>query len=135
MKTENIRINSEELTIDTVTDTLNVINPSKYRTFPIVSQCVIKPTTETLTKKPYVVGNSYYQLVKPELVQSRKEILVRDKSTSKVYGGEYGRSLLGLPPYEDVKVYPDKNVQFDIFIQSTSYTRKLDPESELIVMI
>lgn len=80
----------------------------------------------------YVLGNSYYQLTKPEKIQTNKQICVRSKSDGKVYTGQNARDLLGLPDYE-VKVSP-VHASYDIFVQSTSVNRKLINGTNLLVM-
>jgi len=70
-------------------------------------------------------GAAFYQLSKTEEVQDHKQIVVREKSTGRVYGGQAARDLLGLPTYGTVKLVPGNNGGFDVFVQSTSVNRKL----------
>lgn len=72
----------------------------------------------------YVQGCAYYRLEKKETVQAGKELLLREKKTGKVFGGDAARQLLGLPSYE-VKVAPTQLAGYDIFIQSTSTNRNI----------
>lgn len=78
-------------------------------------------------------GSAYYQLVKPETVQSYKELIVRNKTTGKVYSGSNARTLLGFPT-GDVRVKPANLGKFDIFVQSTSVNRKVPAGTSLIVL-
>jgi hypothetical protein len=82
---------------------------------------------------PYELGKAYYQLTKSEKIQPQKHICVMEKKTKKVYAGSYARDLLGLPATE-VKVSPQTNPEFDVFVQSTSINRKLVPGTRLLVM-
>ena len=50
-----------------------------------------------------------------------------------MYTGPEARSLLGLPDVE-VRVKPDHNDDFTIFVQSTSVNRKLVPNTRLLLM-
>jgi hypothetical protein len=59
--------------------------------------------------------------------------MVMDKKTKKVYGGEEARNLLGLPDME-VRVKPDFNPDFKIFVQSTSTNRKLVGNTQVLLM-
>lgn len=77
----------------------------------------------------YVKGKAFYQLTKPETVQSYKEILVMKKdlpgADKAVYGGNQAiRNVLGLPA-GDTKVFPGNLGDYDLFVQSTSVNRKL----------
>jgi hypothetical protein len=77
-------------------------------------------------KGVYVVGSLYYQLMKPEKVAADKEILLLGLEGSvkgKVFA--QGRTLLGLPEGEDVRVKPGAMGRWMIFVQSKSYNRKL----------
>ncbi|WP_327358884.1 vWA domain-containing protein [Streptomyces sp. NBC_01304] len=79
-------------------------------------------------------GCAFYQLSKSEKVQARKQIAVLEKKTDRVYTGPEARALLGLPDQE-VRVKPDHNDDFTIFVQSTSVNRKLIPNTRLLFMV
>lgn len=80
----------------------------------------------------YVKGNTFYQLVKPELIQENKELLVMEKGKKAIWGGEDARNLLGVPKGR-IKVYPGNHGKFEIFVQSTSVNRKTVPGTKLLV--
>lgn len=80
----------------------------------------------------YNAGMGYYQLTKAETIQPQKEILVVDKSNGNVYGGAAARQLLGLPT-TSVRVRPDFNPKYNIFVQSTSLNRKLLAGTKVLV--
>lgn len=76
----------------------------------------------------YIVGNAYYQLVKPETIQSQKDILIEDTQTGKLYTGDLARKLVGLPSAQagtKVKANADRANRYQIYIRSTSTNRKL----------
>jgi len=81
----------------------------------------------------YRTGMAYYELTKSEKIQPQKSVMVMDKKTKKVYGGEEARNLLGLPDME-VRVKPDFNPDFKIFVQSTSTNRKLVGNTQVLLM-
>ena len=81
----------------------------------------------------YYAGIGYYQLTKSETIQPQKNVLVVDKRTDVVYGGPEARNLIGLPSDRAVRVRPDANPEYDIFVQSTSLNRKLVPNTRLLV--
>lgn len=80
----------------------------------------------------YNAGMGYYQLTKTETIQPQKKILVVDKSNGNVYGGDAARQLVGLPAMT-VRVKPDHNPKYDIFVQSTSLNRKLLAGTKVLV--
>jgi hypothetical protein len=82
-------------------------------------------------RKQFVIGAGFYQLMKKEVIQGNKQILIKDKSTGKVYGGPEARELLKLPDFE-VKVEPGNHANYEIFVQSTSHNRKLPRGTKLL---
>lgn len=82
----------------------------------------------------YYSGKGYYQLTKTETIQAAKNIIVVEKSTNKAFSGPQARSLIGLPVGESVRVRPDRNPEYDIFVQSTSLNRNLMPNTRLLVL-
>ena len=83
----------------------------------------------------YGAGNAYYQLTKNEKVQAAKSLVVKDKSTGAIYGGHEARALIGMPTDVQVRVKPGNLQHWDIFVQSTSFTRKLVRGTELLYRI
>lgn len=73
----------------------------------------------------YVPGTTYYQLTKPEKVQSYKRILLTEKGKRGVFGGPNIRNMIGLPNHLDGKVIPGNHANYDIFVESRSFNRKL----------
>lgn len=73
----------------------------------------------------YAAGNGYYQLTKPEDVQATKDVLIREKTTGAIYGGNEARGLIGMPVGVEVRVKPGNHGNYDIFVKSTSVNRKL----------
>lgn len=94
---------------------------------------LIRPFVEAKLNGPMARGGAFYQLVKNEKkIQANKRILIRDKTTGTVFAGDAARQMLALPVYGDVKLQPDNLGDFDVFIQSTSVNRKLDPNTTLV---
>lgn len=81
----------------------------------------------------YRTGMAYYELTKSEKIQPQKSVMVMDKKSKKVYGGQEARNLLGLPDME-VRVKPDFNPDYKIFVQSTSTNRKLVGNTSVLLM-
>jgi hypothetical protein len=81
----------------------------------------------------YNLGQVYYQLTKTETIQPTKNVLVLEKSTGKVYAGPNARKLVGLPDSE-IRVKPQDNPLYDIFVQSTAVNRKVLPGTSVIIL-
>lgn len=113
---------------------LDALKMHQYVTYRTGSQVEeIRPFVERMSGIPYKLGTAYYQLTKNEHVQPQKQIAVRDKLSGTLYRGAAARQLLNLPDYE-VKVTPNHNSQYDIFIQSTSVNRKLMPSTDVLIL-
>lgn len=112
---------------------LTPVDPSEYQLIPVAREAAIRDWVVECGHT-YRTGCAFYQLSKSEKIQARKRIAVLEKKTDRVYTGPEARSLLGLPDTE-VRVKPDHNDDFTIFVQSTSVNRKLVPHTRLLLMI
>jgi len=83
--------------------------------------------------KTFVKGANYYQLMKSETIQPQKKILVLDKRTGSLYGGAAARQLIGLPNTH-IRVRPQDNPDYEVFVQSTSFNRNLVPNTKLVIL-
>lgn len=95
----------------------------------------IEDLTVSKTKKPFINGQSFYQLYKKERVGPEKAILVRHRKTGAVYGGTEARKAIGLPVdgKTTAKVNVGNNAWFDIFIQSTHGNRLIPRGSSVLI--
>lgn len=85
----------------------------------------------------FKTGRGFYELTKSEKVQLYKEVLLQEKDTGKLFNGPQIRVMLGLSPQEDTRGVNEtlKPVYFDkykVFVQSTSYNRKLIANTSLL---
>ncbi|MBX7547700.1 vWA domain-containing protein [Streptomyces sp. NPDC004232] len=112
---------------------LTPVNPSQYQLIAVTRDAAIRDWV-IACGHTYRTGGAFYQLSKSEKVQARKQIAVLEKKTDRVYTGPAARALLGLPG-EEVRVKPDHNDDFTIFVQSTSVNRKLVPNTRLLLMV
>jgi len=101
---------------------------------------IIKPRNNCLIREcivdaghPYIKGAAFYQLVKTEKkVQPYKLVAIRVKTSGKIYCGREARAMLGIDVPQTVRLVPGDHGKFDVFIQSTSYTRKI-PANTLVL--
>ncbi|MFH8573960.1 vWA domain-containing protein [Streptomyces sp. NPDC017993] len=112
---------------------LTPVKPSAYQLIPVARDAAIRDWV-TECGHTYRTGCAFYQLSKSEKIQARKQIAVLEKKTDRVYTGPEARALLGLPDME-VRIKPDHNDDFTIFVQSTSVNRKLVAHTRLLLMI
>lgn len=88
-------------------------------------------------------GRGFYELVKPVEVQQYKEIILVDRRTGDIFNGSQVRVMLGLSPQrfditkggEIERLNPVAFEKYKVFIQSTSYNRKLIPGTCLMYEI
>ncbi|MFE5615786.1 vWA domain-containing protein [Streptomyces sp. NPDC056524] len=109
------------------------VDPSGYQLIPVARDAGIRDWVVECGHT-YRTGGAFYQLSKSEKVQAQKKIAVLEKKTDRVYTGPEARALLGLPDVE-VRVRPDHNDDFTIFVQSTSVNRKLVANTRLLLML
>lgn len=117
----------------TVSSALEPMDASKYRIFPV---------KQTGQIRDFVVGNgfvyrqgmAYYHLTKRETIQAKKNIIVVEKATDRAYTGREARHLIGLPDGKEMRVSPNDNPQYDVYVQSTSVNRKLVPGTNVLVV-
>ncbi|MEV5880876.1 VWA domain-containing protein [Streptomyces sp. NPDC052101] len=112
---------------------LTPVKPSQYELIPVARVAAIRDWVIECGHT-YRTGGAFYQLSKSEKIQARKQIAVLEKKTDRVYTGPEARALLGLPDVE-VRVKPDHNDDFTIFVQSTSVNRKLVPNTRVLLML
>ncbi|MGW4563008.1 vWA domain-containing protein [Streptomyces sp. NPDC004561] len=127
-------VGAEAVNSDTIKAAgLTPANPSEYQLISVARDAGIRDWVVE-SGHTYRTGGAFYQLSKSEKIQARKQIAVLEKKTDRVYTGPEARALLGLPDVE-VRVKPDHNDDFTIFVQSTSVNRKLVPNTRLLLML
>ena len=88
----------------------------------------------------FKVGRGFYELTKSEKVGRHKEILLVEKETGKIFNGAQVREILGLSSHIKERGY-NENLKavhlekYKVFIQSTSYNRKLMANTSLLYEI
>jgi hypothetical protein len=77
-------------------------------------------------------GRGFYQLVKRELVQETKEVILMNNETGDMYTGEKARNMIGLPFGQRGKVKPVDIMGHTVFIRSDANNRMLDAETKFL---
>lgn len=99
----------------------------KFRKLNVPREVEIREFVEKEFGVFYQQGAAFYELTKPEKIQSHKEVLIENRSSGKIYGGDEAKKLIGIPsgPGVTVKVVPGNHANFRIYVMSTSVNRKL----------
>jgi hypothetical protein len=105
----------------------------RFKAFEVKQEVVVRDFVEAKLKRPYVIGQAYYQLMKPEKVQPSKQVLIQEKGKQAVWGGPEARELIGLPANQHAKVTPGNHSNYDIYVQSASVNRKLPRGTKILV--
>lgn len=105
-------------------DTLREVDPSRFQVLFVDSTMPIKEFV-IRTGATFRIGRGFYELTKPEIVQEKKEVVLRDKVTGDMFSGNVARDMIHVPYGTRGKVTPQHNFGYDVFIQSTSVNRKL----------
>lgn len=117
--------------INEVANKLGALHFGQFRTYDVNQEGRIDEFVERQTGRAYKLGEAYYELSKTEIIQPQKNVAILGKAG--LYVGADARKLLNLPS-EHVKVGPNHNPDYRIFVQSTSNNRKLMPNTKLLIL-
>lgn len=103
---------------------LRSVTPGRFQVLDVDKNCAIKDFVleNGLT---FQRGRGFYEFMKTETIQGKKEIVLMDRSTGDLFEGDAAREMLGLPKGETVRIKPANLEKYAVFVQSTSYNRKL----------
>ncbi len=107
-----------------------------FKSYTVGKETNIKDFVENkLGKDKYVIGSSFYQLMKSEKVQPSKGVLLQEKGKMAIWGGDQARELIGLPidNKTHAKVVPGNHSNYDVYIESRSVNRILPRGTKVLV--
>lgn len=117
---------------------LDLLPATAYRLLPVpggkTAKYEARPFVEGRSLK-YARGVVFYQWTKGEEIGARKEVIVIEKATDTAYTGPEARRIIGLPESVAVKGSPVWNPDYDVFVQSTSPTRRLIGGTRVLVKV
>jgi hypothetical protein len=138
-------VNDQTVTAALSTGALQPLQRGTYTLLDVTTREQTRPFVER-RGHTYQNGRLYYQLTKTENIQPQKRIVVVNKrigdayadETSEIVGGQQVgspnlRRMIGLPEMH-VKVRPDFNPDFAIFVQSTAPNRNLIPGQQAFLL-
>lgn len=123
--------NMSDPTLSQVNAHMTPLHFGQFRLLEVHQKQRIDSFVEISLQRPYKLGEAYYELSKPEIIQPQKDIVIVGRSGA--YTGPDARKLLNLPDVH-VKVAPNHNPDYKIFVQSTSNNRNLMPNTQLLIM-
>lgn len=117
---------------DQIKKNLTPLSPSSYSMlrFEGPNTVEIKDLVNSRLPVSYQRGFGYYELVKHEHIQPSKAVAIEQNGS--IYVGN-ARDMLGLPD-ETVKIGPDWNAGYKIFVQSGSVNRKVIPGQRILYL-
>jgi hypothetical protein len=98
--------------------------PSKFQIFTIDEDCSIKEFCDKMGIQ-FKPGRGFYEFTKVETIGDKKEVIAMEKTSGNLFEGDGARELIHLPAGTSGRLKPGTLAQFSVFIQSTSYNRKL----------
>jgi hypothetical protein len=104
-------------------DLLRACPPAKYQILAVDEDCSIKNFVEGRGLS-FKAGKGFYEFTKAEMIGAKKEVVLMKKDTGELFEGEVARKIIGLGDV-DKKCKPSDSRDYRVFIQSTSYNRKL----------
>jgi hypothetical protein len=123
---------TDALNRGTVPTNLSKMKKQAYTLLPVKTKTRIDDFVRA-NGMSYYAGIGFYQLTKTEDIQPQKDIIVVDRQTKDAYSGPQARALIGLPSDRTVRVRPNHNPQYDVYVQSTSLNRNLVAGTSLLV--
>lgn len=124
-------------------DGLSPVPSGRFQAIPVDKEITIQDFIKSQGVS-YQAGRGFYELVrhgkKRYKIQQYKEIILQDRESGDMFTGPEVRSILGLAPQISggkgsgivETLAPNALDKYRVFIQSTSYTRKLVPGSNLL---
>ncbi|MDP3769689.1 MAG: hypothetical protein Q8R40_01985 [bacterium] len=103
---------------------LESVLPGRFQILYVNRDISIRDFVEEYSLE-FKAGKGFYEFTKTELIQEKKEVVLRHKDTGDMFTGRKARAMIGLGPNERAKVKPKYLETYDVFVQSTSYNRKL----------
>lgn len=103
---------------------LRAVPPGRFQVLEVDHDQAIKEFVEAWGI-PFLVGRGFYEFTKSETIQAGKEIILMDRRSGDMFTGDAARTKAGLPIGYTTKLSPKALGEYRVFVQSTSYNRKL----------
>ncbi len=103
---------------------LDAVSPGRFQVLEVENNISIKNFVLE-NGLIFKTGRGFYEFTKKETIQAKKEIILMDRKTGDLFTGESVRRLLNIPQGVTVRINPSDLPDYIVFVQSTSYNRKL----------
>lgn len=106
---------------------LQPVDPSRFQAMVVDRDARIQDFVKE-NSLVFQTGKGFYELTKSETIQPYKEVVLHDKETGDMFTGRDARDIIGLSQTEEVSFTSTRKPwahKYRVFVQSTSYTRKL----------
>lgn len=134
--TKNLFAVGADLDVSAAKAALVPLEADKFRLLKVDEEITTRAFIDSQPGLEYKNGRLFYQLGSRTLVQRQKEIVVVEKATDRAYTGDAARQLLfGTDIDGTVSVKAGHNPALEIYVQSTSPTRKLKPKTRCLFMV
>ena len=104
---------------------LTAVPVGRFQVLDVDEDCSIREFVES-NGLAFEKGRGFYEFTKSVKIQDYKEIILKDRVTGDMFQGERAREIVGIPS-GTIRIAPSKTItdQYIVFVQSTSYNRKL----------
>ncbi len=103
---------------------LRAVSPGRFQVLEVDESMPIQAFAQR-NGLIFKAGKGFYEFIKTETIQASKEIVLQHRSTGDLFAGNQARVMLGLPFDESARLAPAHLEEYRVFVQSTSYNRKL----------
>lgn len=118
-----------------LSDDLKPVPPGRFQIMTVDRECEIRDFVQD-RNLTFQVGKGFYEFTKSEEIRPAREVVLREKTTGDMYSGAKAREMMGVPLGQhktiSPRTMPNALPNYDVFIQSTSYTRKLKPNTRFL---
>lgn len=121
-----------------VAEDLEEVPEWRFQMLDVPANMSIRQFVEMFVGVPFAPGKGFYELQrKSYTLQEGKEVVLRNKDTGKLLTGKPAREMIGIPYGERARISISRvpwevRRDYDVFVQSTSYNRKLIAGSKFL---
>lgn len=119
---------------DKLSDDLKPVPPGRFQLLEVNEEMDIRSFVEK-NELEFQPGKGFYEFTKSEEIRAAREVVLVDPKTGDMYSGRRAREMIGVPMGTHKTISPRTipvPVPYIIYIQSTSYTRKLKPNTKFL---
>lgn len=107
------------------------VNAGRFQVVRVDNDIPIRDLVDSIGAE-FAPGRGFYEFTKRETIQPYKEVILMDNTTGDMYEGAVAREKLGLPHDGTIKITPEFGKEWTVFVQSTSYNRKLKGKTRFL---